>query len=271
MAHSKNDIKEILDSVKKIGILKTSKLFNVSTASIYRWVNEKSIPDKENISKKIAPETSNCRKLLFRRVHIKNDSLICYIYNIKDLRNRMEFNSISYNSNYQTPVTFLTYILSIYFKETKINSFQILLKGFKRLKNYEKFQEIFRDFKVEFLRTDDFFSIDSYNNKQISIIADKNSLIEQITIEQLFYNINLGDNKHLNLALHFPVLLDEFTNANIIKYIETLNASAISLILEKLFHKTDILLKEADFNQAEKNLEVIQVVLQYFSKDVRLL
>lgn len=262
MSYTDKIIADVLASVKKIGIVKTSKLFNISTSTIYKWMDKNLTSDKQIISEKI-----NSKKFVLRRVSLKNDSINCYIYNLKDLRNGMEFNSIAYNNNYQTPVIFLKYILNSYFKKTEIKSLQILLKGFYHLKKFDKFKDIFKDIKAEILITNEHFSIDSFDNKKILSITDKNFLFEYLTKEQLFYNINLEGHEHINLTLCQPIFLDEFSDTDFSKNKELFN---LSLTLDKLFHKTRILLREADFIQVKKNLEVIRVILKKKSTDQKL-
>lgn len=91
-------ITDVLASVKKIGIVKTSKLFNISTTTIYKWIDKNPTADKQIVVKKSTPEKLNSRKFVLRRVIINNDAINCYIYSLKDLRNGMEFNSIAYKA-----------------------------------------------------------------------------------------------------------------------------------------------------------------------------
>jgi len=250
-------IAEILASAQKIGVVKTSKLFNISPPTIYRWMNEKQIPPKENKIKTGSKKT-DAIKLVLRRVHIQNDSFDFYVYNIKDLQTDLEFNSVSYNSNYKTPVYFLKYILGAFLKETKNYSFQITLKRSARINNFEKFNNLIHKCKIEFIKNDDRLSIDSFDHEQILEIKDKNKIIEFLTDEQLRYNIKTGKDNLKNFNIYLPVILDEFKP----ELLSENDDKPTLLSLERLIQKTDILLRNSDYNLAWEYIQTIKVIIE---------
>lgn len=247
-------ITEVLNSVDKIGIVKTSKLFNIYCSTIYSWLNHKKICIKEQKSTSKS-ESLNISKLVLRRVHLENGGIDCYIYNLKDLGSGLEFNSIAINPNYKTPVIFLKYILYAYLKETNINSFQILIKGSARVEHFDKFNNLIDNCKLELIKTEDRFNTDSFNKKRMAEIEDKNTLIEFLTDEQMYYNLKKPEDNNKNLRLLYPpIVLDSFSPKN-----EEVSTAST---LERLISKTNLLLREAKYNLFLENIETIKAIVE---------
>lgn len=263
MAYSDKIIAEILASVDKIGLAKTSRLFNVRCSSISRWLKtksiQKSIPIK--IKSSIAPKI---RELVLRRIMVKNDHVDsdCYIYNVKDLYSGLEFNCIAYHNNYQTPITLLKYVLRAMIKETNIHSYQILLKGFTRVKNPDKFCRTYAGCKIDVSRTEKNFRIESIDQKKISLISNESALIKFLTNAQLCYNISNNKDNYSNLQYLLPINLDKFYYNKLLEYDKNSISFELSGAVERILAEANQFLRRADYAMVWKYLEIVKAILQ---------
>jgi len=207
MSYSDQFKLEVLLSVNKIGVAKTSRLYKIGRFTIYRW-QKLDISDKNKTEYKIN-SNSNSVSLVLRRVKIKNDKLQYYIYNIKDLYSKQEYNGISFESNYNTPVIFLKHILKYYNKSNSIDSYNILLKGFYTTNNLDKFVTLLKPYRIIIKRTNDKYDTSTYDKKEILKIKDKNNISSYLLESQLTYNLSLVENEMTDLSFLLPKNLDD--------------------------------------------------------------
>jgi len=262
MAYSNKIIAEILVSVDKIGLSKTSGLFNVRCSSISRWMKTKSIQKSIPIKIK-ASKIQKSRELVLRRIPVKNSLMgnNCYIYNVKDLYSGLEFNCIAYHNNYQTPVTLLKYVLRAMIKETNINSYEILIKGFTRVKNFDKFCRTYAGCKINVRRTEENFRIESIDQKEVSLLSNESTLIKFLTDEQLRYNISNNKDNYSDLQYLLPINLDKFYYNNLLEYDKNSISFELSGAVERILAEANQFLRRANYGMVWKYLGIAKVIL----------
>jgi len=258
MSYSDKFISEVLNSVKKIGIAKTARLFNVYRSTIYGWQKQNIFTNSEKSLKKNDLSTFS-RLLVMQRMKISNTKIQGYLYNIKDLHTGLEFNGFALENNTHTPVAFLEYILSFYLKSTKIKSFTVNLKGYAKNCNINKYSSI-RDCKLEIIHAESRHCIESFNKKEISTLCDTESLLNFLTVTQLEHNLINNDAGVLGLRFILPINLDNcYNNPSEMK--SSAQVVQLESATELMLEKTEIQLREGDYSNLEKPLKILNLVI----------
>jgi len=262
MSYTDEVTAEVLNSVKKIGIAKTSRLFNISTATIKRWLKKETLGKKETLTKNNHSKKQDYKELVVRKIAFKNsnDNTNCHIYNIIDLQSGLEFNCIAYYNIYRSSITLFKYFLRAYIKETNILSYQIRLKGFNKIKNLENFSRTYSGCKIEFVQSEEHYHSQLFYKKKIIDIQNEGNLIHYLTDEQLCHNISQNNNQYSDLQYLLPINLDKFYYNNLLEYDQSSILYELTKASERILTKAKQFLYEANYQIVLKYLEIVKVI-----------
>lgn len=257
MAYSKEKIKIILASVKKIGVDQTSIAYKVPRSSIYNWL-KKDFKVPEKLKKSSVPTGDNTINLVLKRIYLKDKRFTLYV--IKDLDLNLDFYSFSIFNSHLVFKTFLQYFFYSYTRVQKSSGINLYIKSFTTIKNLKNFEVDAYSSKTKILKADFKVNITSLKQKLLSTMSKKEDILRHL--EDSFFAQFTNEEANYPVPIYLDVTPLPSRKDNQGNFWKDFHTKKIEKLLKSYLDRNEINLKTGNFSGSENELMKIRLLVQ---------